>query len=61
MEDNIYVNFIGFNPETFFNLYTDKITITFINLNNIVLYDNEFEILYDIDNTTNNKKYFIKI
>jgi len=61
MEDNIYINFIGFNPETFIYLFTDKITITFTNLNDVILFDNEYEILYDIDNTTNIKKYYIKI
>ena len=61
MDDIIYINFIGFDDNIFLNLYTDKITITFINQNDVILFDNEYEILYDLDKTTNDKKYFIKI
>lgn len=61
MEDKIYINFIGLNYENFLNLNVNKIIVTFINLNNVILFNNEYDILYEIDKTINIKKYFIKI
>lgn len=61
MEEIIHINFIGFDYETIFNFLVNKIYIVFRNLNDIILFTNEYLILYDIDNTTNKKKYFIRI
>jgi hypothetical protein len=61
MEDIIYINFIGINYEILFNFLINKIYIVFRNLNDVILSNNEYFILYDIDKTTNIKKYFIRI
>ena len=61
MEDIIYINFIDASSKSLFSNFNNKITITINYLNEITLFQNNYDIYYDINKTINNKKYFINI
>ena len=61
MEDIIYINFIGIYEESFLTVINDKIIITINYLNNITVFEYSYNIHYNINNTVNYNKYFIKI
>jgi hypothetical protein len=60
-EHNIFIYFNSINLKDFFKELNNKLTITIVNLNNIILLINNYTISYDINNYINEKKYFINL
>ena len=59
MENTIYINFIDINNEVFFPIQNDKISIVISHPNDLILYQYDFDILYNINKTINKKQYYI--
>ena len=61
MQNIIYINFIGIDTVSFFDINGYSVEITIINSNNVVLFQQNFEIFFDLDKNIDEKKYFIRV
>ena len=59
MNNNIYINFNRIDNEAFFNYINDKIKINIYDYNDIVLFENFYNINYYIETSKNTKIYYI--